>query len=318
MRCLMSIAFALLLLSGCMTAERGGKGAAMEKACERPAWFQGRFRTGTPAAEKLLAHWNGVFRKGVMDDNAFFEANKILDAALLESLDDKEACAILQHDHIVNDCMYALFKSHEALKDADDVNVMDSTLYGRRFAAMLKANEQRFSNWLPEFRKWDREHYDWSGAEWSALFEKRKPIGRLPEIWMGRKGDSDANLAAQKIEYWRNAENFPVRFGKDIEDYFKKGEKRLWLLQAIDKPEVPEGVKVYMNIHAFPGRCKVYVNASEAVSFEDAAQRSFSVPLAFDDGKQCVVVLELTESNPVAGDAVQHAPWPIWLVCDKR
>ncbi len=313
MKCLMYIACALLLLSACRTVEKAvgeanGTGG-------KPAWFQGRFRVGTAGAEKLVAHWDGVFAKGTIDDKAFLEANKILDAALLESIGNAEACAILQHDRIVNDCMHALYKSHEALKEAENGSPVESTRHGRIFAAIIKANEERFGEWLPEFRKWDKVHGDWSGAEWAGLFEGRRELSRVPEFWIGRDAEAGANLVAESLEQWRAAENFPVRLD-DVGTHFKEN-KRLWLLKAIDKPEVPEGVKVYMNIHAFPGRCKVYVNASETISFEDADPRSFSVPLDFSKGKQCMVAIELIEPHPAEGDAVQHAPWPIWLVSDK-
>ncbi len=323
MKWLMYIAFAAAVLSGCRNAdglrraEPTHLNAPAVSPAKRPEWFQGRFRTGTPGADKFVAHWDGVFRKGSIDDKAFLDANAILDAALLESLGNAEACAVLQHDHIVNDCMYLLFKSHEAINDTEG-DIMESTLNGRRLAAVLKANEKRFSEWLPEFRKWDKAHNDWSGVEWSSLFEKRKPLSRLKAPWLGRKATADEKLYMENIEQWRAAETFPVELGKEVERHFGQGEKRLWLLQAIDKPEVPEGVKVYMNIHAFPGRCKVYVNAMEAISFDDMAPRSFSVPLDFKDGKQCVVIVELMALQPPGGDAVQHAPWPAWLVCDKR
>ena len=61
----------------------------------------------------------------------------------------------------------------------------------------------------------------------------------------------------------------------------------------------------------------MFVNASESISFDDFAPRSFSVPLEFKDGKQCVVVIELMELQPTEGDAVQHSPWTAWLVSDK-
>ena len=314
MRCLMYIAFAAFLLFGCRTVEKAEGGAKMTVGT-RPVWFQGRFRTGTSDADKFVAHWDSVFKKGVIDDKAFLDANAILDASLLESLGNAEACTILQHDHIVNDCMYQLYKSHESLKETDTEDIMDSTLPSRRLAAMLKANEERFSDWLPEFRKWDKANDDWSGIEWSSLFDKRKPIGRLEKPWTGRTTDED--LSKNNVEQWLAAESFQIKSTKDIKSHFGQGEKKLWLLQAIDKPEVPEGVKVYMNIHAFPGRCKVFVNASESISFDDFAPRSFSVPLEFKDGKQCVVVIELMELQPIEGDAVQHSPWTAWLVSDK-
>ena len=315
MRCLMYIAFAALLLTGCRTVENAG-GGDKETAVTRPAWFQGCFRTGTPSAENFVAHWNGVFKKGAIDDKVFMDANAILDAALLESLGNAEACAILQHDRIVNDCMYLLYKSHESLNGTDN-DIMSSTLPGRRLAAVLKASEERFSDWLPEFRKWDKANNDWSGMEWASLFENRKPIRKVTTAWTGRVADSNEDLSKESVEQWRDAESFQVSCCKDAESHLDKGEKRLWLLQAIDKPEVPEGVKVYMNIHAFPGRCKVFVNASESISFDDFAPRSFSVPLEFKDGKQCVVVIELMELQPTEGDAVQHSPWTAWLVSDK-
>ena len=314
MRCLMYIVFAAFLLFGCRTVDNAGD-SAKETVGARPVWFQGRFRSGTSGADRFVAHWDGVFKNGVIDDKAFLDANAILDAAILESLGNAEACAILQHDHIVNDCMYQLYKSHEALKAADTEDIMDCTLPGRRFTAMLKANEARFSDWLPEFRKWDKANDDWSGAEWSSLFDKRKAIGKLTKPWTGRKTAED--LSKNNVEQWLAAESFQLESTKDIASHLGQGEKKLWLLQAIDKPEVPEGVKVYMNIHAFPGRCKVFVNASETLSFDDLAPRSFSVPLEFKDGKQCVVVIELMKLQPTEGNAVQHAPWPIWLVSDK-
>ena len=314
MRCLMYIAFAALLLSGCRTVENAAGGGG-ESTVTRPAWFQGRFRAGTPGADRFVAHWNGVFKKGAIDDKAFMDANAILDAALLESLGNAEACAILQHDRIVNDCMFLLHKSHESLNENGD-DIMGHTMAGRRLAAVLKSNEERFSDWLPGFRAWDRENNDWSGMEWSSLFDKRKPIIKLKGGWIGRMADAGGDLSKESVEEWREADSFQMFSRKDIESGFGKGEKRLWLLQAIDKPEVPEGVKVYMNIHAFPGRCKVYVNAGETISFDDSSPRSFSVPLEFKDGRPCVVVIELMELQS-GGDAVPHAPWPVWLVSDK-
>ena len=322
MRCMMYIAVALMLLCGCSALRlRRTEAADLRVSAEpakRPEWFQGRFRSGTSGADKFVAHWEAVFRKGSVGDDAFLEANRILDAAIMESIGDASATAVLQHNHIVNDCMFALYKSHEALEEAPSniEAVSRSTLYGRRFAAMLKANEERFAEWLPKFREWDRANGDWSGAEWSMLFDKRKVVGQLPELWMGREAADGVNLAVEKIDAWREAENFPVRLGKDIEGHLKQG-KRLWLLQAIDRPEVPEGVRIYMNLHAFPGRCKFHVNAKEAVSVEDAAPRSLCVPLDFADGRQCIVVMEILADAKWA-DAVQHAPWPIWLTCDRK
>ena len=312
----MYIVIALFLLAGCRTVDKAECGAR-ETTGTRPAWFQAHFRMGTPGADRVAAHWDGVFKKGAIDDKAFLDANAILDAALMESIGDADARAILQHDRILNDCMFLLYKSHESINGTDD-DIMGSTLAGRRLASILNANEGRFSDWLPAFRNWDKAHGDWSGLEWSALFDKRKPIFKLTDAWIGRMADANEDLSKDDMEKWLAAEGFQVSSIKDIEAHFVPGEKRLWLLRAIEKPEVPEGVKVYMNIHAFPGRCKVFVNAGEAISFDDLAPRSFGVPLDFKDGKKCVVIIELMELQPAKDDAVQHAPWPIWLVSDKE
>ena len=305
----------LTALAGCRTSSEK-VAAAPSVPVGRPEWFNGEPVGGCPGADEYVAFWRSAF-EGAEQITAkmLLEAQSILDEALLTRPSGPELAA-LEHNHNMNDYFVAYLQAREAFaEDIRSVPEMDRALsLGRRLLAMR--DDGGAAGWMARQVEWERGNGDPAGAEWSGLFQGRKPLCRLPEVWMSRAGGEDDNLAAETLEAWRAAGPEAFRLGaEDGAGRGGSGEAGIWIMQVIEKPEVPEGARIYMNLHAFPGRCVVYANGAEAARIPGAGLHTFSFPIDFDSNNQCRVAAMLPGGYG-RDAAAGHSGWPAWLSVD--
>ena len=279
--------------------------------------------------EDYLAYWQKLANALLENDLAqdvllgkvtgehFAESGIYLDVALSEALKANSPNEIrkqletrmLQH-HYMASLVQAVADQKEM--DSTPTAMRQSIRSSRLLHACRQDAAKALAPFLPVVDAWEREspQPDPAGIQWSRLFEQANALRPVADSWLSLRtpDDLDPELAARSLDQWREDNRVkPLLLSR----LATEPPETVWLVQVfLPPPELADPAPVFLNFHAFPASCQVWLDGKPCGGKTSEKAESFRVPLGTlspKEPQEHLLCLKITISNP--SSCPLRRPW---------